>query len=227
MVPTTTTALWLLVVAVLPGSVYLWAFERHTGSAFGVTFADRVLRFVAISLVFDVLYAWPGYVVYRAAFADRPVAAGQFTLLWCAVALGLALPYAAGSLVGGLYATRTTRAGWTWFRRRVPPEAEAALLRLALGVYPASRAWDAHFVTRPNEFVRVRLRDGGWVGGRFGRRSSAGQYPHETDLLIEDAWPTRADGVFGDHGLGYAVYVPASAIAFVELLPPDEGAAHV
>lgn len=226
MVPTTTTALLLLVVAVLPGSVYLWAFERQA-AAFGVTFADRVLRFVAMSVVFDVLYAWPGYAVYRAAFAGRPLGTGQFTLLWSATAVALAVPYACGSLVGGLYATRTTRAGWTRFRRRVSPEAEAALLRLAIGAYPAPRAWDAHFVTRPDEYVRVRLRDGGWVGGWFSRGSWAGKYPHDTDLLIEEAWPIGADGVFGDRGLGYAVYVPASAIAFVEMLPPEKGGADV
>src|SRR4029453_13416019 len=47
-------------VAVLPGLAYTLAFERQAG-AYGVTLADRTLRFIAVSAGFPPLAAWPGY----------------------------------------------------------------------------------------------------------------------------------------------------------------------
>jgi hypothetical protein len=207
MVPTTTTALVILAVAVLPGSVYTWAFERQA-AAFGVTLADRVLRFVAVSLVFDLLYAWPAYGLYRLVFAGHGLRAAQFAVLWAGTVVGVTLPALAGSTVGGLYATRSTRNGWLWVRRRLPPEREATLLTRALGRDPAPRAWDRLFLERASVYLRVRLRDGPWVAGLFASGSYAGGFPNEPDLFLEQAWEIDADGVLGAGPLGYAVYIP-------------------
>jgi hypothetical protein len=48
MLPTSLVALGIILIAVLPGAVYTWAFEREAGS-YGVTLADRTLRFLAAS----------------------------------------------------------------------------------------------------------------------------------------------------------------------------------
>lgn len=60
MPPASVPALLVLLVAVLPGSVYTWAFERQA-SRHGVALADRVLRFVGVSAAFALLFAWPAY----------------------------------------------------------------------------------------------------------------------------------------------------------------------
>ncbi|MGZ4468580.1 MAG: DUF6338 family protein [Nocardioidaceae bacterium] len=49
--PSSILALAIIVIAVLPGSMYTWAYERQA-SAFGATLADRTLRFIALSLIF-------------------------------------------------------------------------------------------------------------------------------------------------------------------------------
>src|SRR5215208_3604555 len=46
--PSTVEALAVVLAAILPGGLYVWAFERRVG-AWGVSFADRLLRFVATS----------------------------------------------------------------------------------------------------------------------------------------------------------------------------------
>lgn len=61
----------MLVAAVLPGAMFTYGFERQAG-AFGVTLADRVLRFVAVSVVFDLAYAWPAYLLHRAGAGPPP-----------------------------------------------------------------------------------------------------------------------------------------------------------
>lgn len=224
MVPTTWTALLLLLVAVLPGATFTFGFERQV-SAYGVTLADRVLRFVAVSVVFDLLLAWPAYAAYRVWFSGQPLGAGQVAAAWAGTFVAAALPAAVGSALGGLYATRNSRTGWRWLRRWLPPPYEARLLQVLLGRTPAPRAWDGFFSGRPRGYLRVRTSDGAWVGGRFDDASHAGSFPHDADLLLEEAWPISADGTFGDVPLGYAVYVPSAAIMRVEIVTdePHEG----
>jgi hypothetical protein len=119
--PSTLIALAVLVVAVLPGSVYTWAFERQAG-AYGVTFTDRVLRFLGISLLFHLLLAWPEYALYRLLVGRRdgqaPLLVAEFALLWVGLLVFTTVPLAVGAVVGSLYSTRTTRQGWSRLRRR-------------------------------------------------------------------------------------------------------------
>ena len=124
MPPTTWTALLLLVVAVLPGAMFTFAFERQAG-AFGVTLADRVLRFVAASVVFNALYAWPGYLAHRATCCDAGLDMTEFVVGWASAVVGLTLPALLGRIVGGLYVTQSDRRGWDWVRRRLSAEREA------------------------------------------------------------------------------------------------------
>lgn len=226
MVPTTWTALLLLLVAVLPGAMFTFGFERQV-SAYGATLADRVLRFVAVSVVFDLLYAWPAYAAYRLWLDGEPVGAAQFAVAWGAMVATALVPATLGSVVGGLYATRNSRHGWEWLRRAVlPPPREARLLRLVLGRDPAPRAWDDLFSERPVAYLRVRTTTGEWLAGRFAQASYAGGFPYERDLLLEEAWPVDADGTLGPWPLGYPVYIPAASIAYIDVVP-EERSAHV
>lgn len=210
----------ILVAAVLPGSMYTWAYERQAGD-FGVALADRVLRFVAVSLAFDALLAWPAYLVGRRWLLGRPFGTGQFGLVWLCVVGAVALTSATGTVVGGLYATRNARTGWSGIRRWLTEAGERRLLRVAVGPNAAPRAWDDVFSTRTPVFLRIRTVTGAWVGGLFGEESYAGGFPNDPDLLLEDAWPVDANGNFGPAPLGYAVYVPASTIAYIEIVAGD------
>ncbi len=81
MPPNTVPGLLIVLVFVLPGAVYTWAYERQN-SAYGVTFTDRLLRFIAASVIFHLVLAWPEYALYRLAVAGRDrVLSGQFALL--------------------------------------------------------------------------------------------------------------------------------------------------
>ena len=219
MVPTTWTALLLLTVAVLPGAMFTFGFERQAG-AFRVTLADRVLRFVAASALFDLAYAWPAYGLYRWVLSSTRFDLGQFAVAWCGAVSGVGLPLLLGSVLGGLYVTRGKRTGWSGVRRWLPPERESRVLRAALGRDRAPRAWDQYFAQRPTTYLRVRRQDGGWLGGLFAASSYAGVFPHDRDLLLEEVWPVDEQGAFGDAPLGYSAYVPADTIAYVEFVGP-------
>jgi hypothetical protein len=222
MPPASFIALAIVIVTVVPGSMYTWAYEREA-SAFGVTLADRTLRFIAISLLFHLALGWPEYALYRLALAGPRFGAGQFAATWAAVLLVVALPGVLGTVLGGLYATRNSREGWVLIRKRLSPDRERRLLRLVLGRTPAPRAWDDLFSDRPTMYLRIQTTDGTPVAGLFADDSYAGGFPQETDLFLEDAWDLADDGSFGK-SLGYPVYIPAGQIARMEIVRPLNGA---
>ena len=218
MLPTTVVAALILTATVLPGSMYMWAFERQA-SAFGVTLADRTLRFFAVSLVFHLVLGWPEYGLYRFALSGPTFGAWQFAAAWSATLALVLIPASLGTVLGGLYATRNSRDGWKWLRDRLSPATEQRLVRVALGRTPAPRAWDDLFSDRPTVYLRVRTTDGTWLAGLFANHSYAGGYPHDTDLLLEEAWEISAeDGTLGDAGLGYPVYIAASQIGWLDIV---------
>src|SRR5665647_3487984 len=144
MPPGSLVALAIVIVAVIPGSTYTWAYEREA-SAFGVTLADRSLRFIAISLLFHLSLGWPEYALYRVALAGPRFGGGRLAAVGPAIVPVVALPALIGTVLGGLYATRNSREGWAVIRKRLNPDREHRLLRLALGRTPAPRAWDDLF----------------------------------------------------------------------------------
>ena len=153
--PDTFQALVVLIVALLPGALYTWSFERLVG-AWGVGFADRVLRFVGASAMFQAaiapftVWGWRTYVSDRPSpgrrSAGRTVA--RLPLLY------VAIPIALGVVVG-----RGTVNERDWSKAFTGPS-------------PAPRAWDHLFGLRPDGWVRLRLKSGVWLGGAF---TSAGE----------------------------------------------------
>lgn len=50
--------LLVLLLAILPGALYIWAFEREVGR-WGIGLADRVLRFIGFTALFLAMLAAP------------------------------------------------------------------------------------------------------------------------------------------------------------------------
>jgi hypothetical protein len=221
MPPASVPALLVLLVAVLPGSVYTWAFERQA-SRHGVTFADRVLRFVGVSAAFALLFAWPAYGTWRGVYAGRPFGVAQFGVAWVALGAGLGLPALSGSVVGGLYASRHDRQGWLRLRRWLPPPWERRMLLVTTGRDREPRAWEAAFGRPRSGYVRIKTVDGTWFAGPRDRMV-VGAFPQDPDIWLEQAWPVDADGAIGRAPAGYRVYLPASRIAWVEEYADEPG----
>jgi hypothetical protein len=171
-------ALGVLLLAFLPGALYIWAFEREAGG-WGLGATDRLLRFVGFSAVFHVLVTPLTYIAYRDYVITGRLAQGKPLplWLWLVPVLYVGVPLLAGSLVGA-----ATAAGKRW-------------TRFIAGRSPAPRAWDhlfsAHDLTG---WVRLRLKNEEWIVGAYATgdnrrlRSYAAGYPDAQDLyLIETA----------------------------------------
>jgi hypothetical protein len=175
-VPDTFQAVAVLVLAVLPGALYVWAFERIVGP-WGIGFTDRLLRFIGISAGLHVLLAPVTYRWYRLYVHSGDLAAGKTLPLavWITLIAYVFVPMVMGFLVG--HATRRN-ARWS---------------SLIVGEQPAPRAWDELFLQGGKGYVRLKLKsEGNWVAGWFGSARLGGQlrysriarYPETQDLYL-------------------------------------------
>lgn len=167
-------AVGVAAIALLPGALYIWGFERQVG-AWGIGFSDRLLRFFATSAIFHALIApltywlWATYIRTGTLSAGRPLP----IWLWPVVLVYVVLPFGLGTIVG-----RSTREAREW-------------ARLFTGPDPAPRAWDHFFAARPDGWIRLKLKSGVWVGGAYapsdgGIQSYAAGYPEPQDIFLAE-----------------------------------------
>ena len=178
--PDTFQAVAVLILAVLPGALYVWAFERVVGP-WGIGLTDRLLRFTGISAVLHVLLAPITYRWYRLYVHSGNLAAGK-TLpraVWFALITYVFVPLIAGYFIG-----QATKRNFRW-------------MSFIVGEQPAPRAWDELFLQGGSGYVRLKLKGtengkGKWVAGWFGsarvggqlRQSRIARYPETQDLYL-------------------------------------------
>lgn len=200
--PATVIALVIALLALLPGALYVWAFEQQAGS-WGVNARDRLQRFAGASAIFLALQMPAIYQCYREFVVTGDLAAGRPLppLAWAVPALVVLVPFALGRIVG-----RATyqRRGWA---------------RVLTGPAPAPRAWDDLFAQADlSGWVVLRLKAGGWLGGFWGAstatrlRSYAAGYPEAQDLLLAETAEVDADGNFVLDGDGRPTLTGAAAL---------------
>ncbi len=170
--PSTFQALAVLVLALLPGALYVWSFERQAGS-WGASLSDRAFRFIEFSAVLHALSAPVTFLLWRSYVVTDRFTGGRVPLaLWALPIFYVLLPILAGYEVGR--ATRS-RKGWA---------------KIFTGPAPAPRAWDHLFGFRPDGWILLRMKSGVWLGGAFagpdgeGLESYAAGYPDEQDLFL-------------------------------------------
>lgn len=207
-------ALAVAVLALIPGALYVWGFERQVGQ-WGVGLVDRLLRFVGVSVLLHAIVAPATYRLYREfVHSGRLTAADPLPIwAWIAVLAYAAAPLAAGTLVGS---------GVRGRRRWV---------RWLAGASPAPRAWDHLFARRAlTGWVILKLKDGTWLAGAFAGSESgtltsyAAGYPDAADLYLAEAVEVSASGklVVGATGLprlrGVGLLVRWDEVSYLEFV---------
>lgn len=171
----TTTLLSLVIIwmAVLPGALFIWAFEMLVGRwATGIR--GGLLRSVGYSAVFHIIFLPLTYHV-RMFYWDR-IWEGRYVTpwVWAFVALYVIVPIVLGLLAG--WGTRKT---WVYSSKRY------WWIRLLMGNSPAPRAWD-HLFGRAqlSGWVRLRTKSGVCMAGFYGNGSYVASYPETQDIYI-------------------------------------------
>lgn len=167
--PTSLNAVAALVIALLPGALYIWSFERLAGR-WGVGLSDRILRFLGASAVIHAIVAPGSYWLWVSRWPTIAEGEANPLLLWAVAAFYVGTPLLVGTLVG---AAARGRSAWT---------------RWITGPDPAPRAWDYLFQGERDGWVRLRLKTGVWIGGAYatyGEMSSySSGYPEQQDVFL-------------------------------------------
>ena len=182
----TTTLLSLIIIwlAVLPGVLFIWAFEMMAGR-WTTGIQGGLLRSVGYSAVFHILFLPLTYHL-RAVYWDR-IWEGMYVSpwVWAYTALYVVVPITLGLLAGWVItsATSTTFKKYRW-------------VGLLVGRAPAPRAWDNLFGRQGLVgWVRLRTKTGLYMGGYYGKGSYVAGYPD-----IQDIYLTRAIQIDPDSG---------------------------
>ena len=156
MVIPTFQALLVVILAILPGASFTFAYERQV-AGFGRKSPDRLMRLLAASAVFQALYSGPELLLYREFVATNRLQHGQVNpVLFELVALAyVLLPYGFGSLLG--YGREK---GWRWAVAITGEEIEP-------------RAWDRMWRRDTTAIVRLKLKSNVWVAGLWGKWASS------------------------------------------------------
>jgi hypothetical protein len=211
-------ALVISTLAVLPGALFTFAYERQTHIV-RAALADRVLRLTASSAVFYLVFAPLVYWIYLDYVRSGRLARGPLPWgLWLAPLLLIVGPLATGALLGA-----ATRRGQRW-------------ARLLSGQSPEPRAWDALFGRgyRRSAWLRIRLKDAaagadGWLLGVFAPKrgelpSFAAGYPDAPDLYLSDtaeAEPGTGKFLLQDgkpRMRGVGLWIGWEQIAYIEVM---------
>jgi hypothetical protein len=151
----------------------------------------RILLAFVVSAVFDAVYvASIGPLVATRVHTGAALTAGEVGAVgWLFVLLAIAIPALVSWVVYG---------GGPFLRplHKVAGKVRAKITDSRYESTPT--AWDLVTTTTDAGWVRVRLTEGVWVGGRFGDSSYFSTYPEPRDLYIQEQYVMSEDGEFGD-----------------------------
>lgn len=221
-VPGSAFQLVILLLFVLPGSVYQFVRTRLQGPhRDDFSALNRSLRALGASTLFMIVYAvviGPRVLglIRRTQSSDSAQALSAVRpLAWYALLLLFAVPAAAAALAH--------------LSAKLPrPE----LLRRVRSSYdPTPSAWDFTFDGLGPHYVRVLTAEGSYIGGWYGPDSFVTSYPEPHEIFLEVAHHMGPDGTFGaevDNSKG--VYIRCDDIRLVEIVaapvdPSDPGPA--
>lgn len=211
--PTDGLGILSYLVLIVPGVIFILVRSQFRGFRdVDRTVGGRILLAFVVSVIFDAVYI----AVLGAAALERLQTGASFRphevawAAWLFIAMGIVIPaiaswivYGDGVLLRPLHnAVGKVRARLTDSRYEATPT-----------------AWDLAATTTNASWVRIRLSEESWVGGRFGNNSYFSTYPEPRDIFIEEQFEMSTRGEFGEPVRGSAgVWVAVTDDYLVEWL---------
>ena len=204
---TTLQSLIIIWLAILPGALFIWAFEQLAGRwATGIRYS--FLRSIGHSAIFHIFFLPLTYHLwssYKAQFV-----AGNFISLWAWILVSpyVFVPVAMGLLVG--WAIRNvTRTKWYWW------------IEFLIGRIP--RAWDFLFGRHPlSGWVHLRMKSGESLVGFYGQGSYVASYPETQDIYFSHTHTFNADsGKYEKTGESRGLLVRWDEVEYLEFIPRE------
>jgi len=210
-VPSTYEAVAATLLAVLPGALFVWGFERVVGR-WAIGLSERILRFVGVSAVLHALAAPITYPLWRGYLSPGELREALPLWLWPVALAYVIVPILMGSILA------------VGFKR------EYGWAKFIAGPAPAPTAWDALFAADPTGWVLMKLKSGSWIGGAYDKETSyVGGYPEPADIyLASEALVDQENEDFIRDGAGevvrldFGVLVRWEEVEYLEVTPVED-----
>ena len=212
-IPTNGLAIISYLALLVPGVIFILVRSQLRGFRdVDRTVGGRLLLAFVVSVIFDAVYAavLGPFMVQRVQSGAAVTPAEVAAAAWLFIATGIVIPavaswavYGDGKVLRPLHeVVRKVRGSLTDSRYEATPT-----------------AWDLAMTTTEATWVRIRISDQVWVGGRFGDGSYFSTYPEPRDIFIEEQYVMGADGEFESPVEGSAgVWVAVTDAYLVEWL---------
>ena len=208
---TTLQSLIIIWLAILPGALFIWAFEQSTGKwATGIRYS--FLPSIGYSAVFHLFFLPLTYYLWSS-YKD-PFMTGNYISFWVWILVFpyVILPIIIGLLVG--WAIRNEESITTkWYR----------WIRILIGRSPVPRAWDFLFGRYPlSGWVHLRMKSGESLVGFYGQGSYVASYPETQDIYFSHTHAFNADsGEFEESNESRGLLVRWDEVEYLEFIPRE------
>lgn len=175
---------------IVPGMIFISVRAKFRGFRdIDRSVSARILLAFVVSAVFDAVYvSLIGPPVVTRVLTGQGLTAAEVRVAgWGFVLLAIILPAVVSWVVyGGGPPLRWLHEVAAKFRAKITDSRYES----------TPTAWDLVTTTTDADWVRVRLADGVWVGGRFGDNSYFSTYPEPRDLYIQEQYMMSRKGQF-------------------------------
>ncbi len=211
---TTLQSLIIIWLAILPGALFIWAFEQLAGRwATGIR--NSFWRSIGYSAVFHVFFLPLTYYLWFS-YKD-PFIAGNFVSLWAWILVFpyVILPVVMGLLVGWIILNEESISNkwYYWWIKWI---------KGLIGRSPAPRAWDFLFSGHPSGWVHLRMKSGESQVGLYGQGSYAAGYPEPQDIYLSHTFAfNTGSGKFEETDESRGLLVRWDEIEYLEFIPSE------
>ncbi len=85
--------------------------------------------------------------------------------------------------------------------------------------HPIAKPWDYIFSQRKLYWVKITLKSGKLIGGRYGEKSFSSSYPEEEQLYLEETWIMKENGGFDrPKKRTSGILISSSEILYIEFI---------
>lgn len=190
MIPSSATQLLITLVLIVPGFVFLGVLVRLRGrTPADADLSSRLMRAIVASTVFALVYLAIAGPQIEALANQNPDEALNHLQKYALLALLAA--FVIPAVAAGLYYWIST---WGWLQDKFR---DSWVDQRWNRIDPRPSGWDVAFADLSPCFVRVRMNDGGWYAGWFGKASYASSWPDPRSLYVEVSFHVDDNGTLG------------------------------
>lgn len=214
MIPSSATQLLITLVLIVPGFVFLGALVRLRGrTPADADLSSRLMRAIVASTLFALAYLAIAGPQIEDLANQKPDEALNHLQKYAILALLAA--FAIPTATALLYYWIST---WDWLQDKFR---DSKLDQRWNRIDPRPSGWDVAFADLGPCFVRVKMKEGGWFAGWFGKASYASSWPDPQSLYLEvsfhvDQYGTLGKAVENSNG----AVIDCTDAVLVELLLP-------